>query len=92
MAEKYLKMFKVLSHQGYANQKMLRYILHPSEWIRPKVLENWQGCGGRRIFFSSLVEVQTCTTSLEINLTFSQNTWNSSTSKSRYTTPEHIPK
>ena len=39
-----------------------------------------------------LVEVQTCTTTLETNLSVSQKTGNSSTSRCSYTTPEHIPK
>ena len=39
-----------------------------------------------------LVGVQTCTTTLEINLAVSQKTGNSSTSRPSYTTPGHIPK
>ena len=39
---------------------------------------------------SLLVEVQTCTKTLEIDLVVSQKTGNSSTSRSNYTTPGHI--
>jgi hypothetical protein len=39
-----------------------------------------------------LVGVQTCTTSLEINLAVSQKTANSSTSRPSYITPGNIPK
>ena len=38
------------------------------------------------------VGMQTCTTTLEINLVVSQKTGNSSTSRASYTTPGHIPK
>ena len=41
-----------------------------------------------------LVGVQTCTTTLEINLAsfFFQKSWNSSTSTPSYITPRHMPK
>jgi hypothetical protein len=42
--------------------------------------------------FLLLVGVETCTTTLEINLVVSQKTGNSSTSRPIYTTPGHIPK
>ena len=38
-----------------------------------------------------LVRVQTCTATLEINMVVSQKIWNSSTSKSNYTTPKDTP-
>jgi hypothetical protein len=50
----------------------------------------WWTC--ERITLALLMEVQTCTTTLEMNLAVSQNIRNSSTSRPNSTTPGHVPK
>jgi hypothetical protein len=50
------------------------------------------GCGERGALPPLMVRVQSCPTTLEINLVVSQKIQNSSTSRPSYTTPGHVPK
>ena len=84
-------MFKVLSHQGNANQCNSEDAVNPSEWLRSKPQEiAHAGKGveqGKYIFIPS-----GSTTTLKTNLVVSQKTGNSSSLIPTYTTPGHIPK
>ena len=88
------EMFNILSHQGNPNQNDSDSSLHTPEWLRsstqgtPYAGKMWS----KGNTLSLVVWVQTCTTTLETNLEVSQKIEYSSTSKSCYTTPGHIPK
>jgi hypothetical protein len=91
MAEKQLKNFSAFfSHQGNANQNDL----HPSQWLRSKSQETAHA--GKDVehgeHSSTDRAVQTCTTTLEINLAVSHKIGNASSYKPSHTTPVHIPK
>jgi hypothetical protein len=84
-------MFKVLSHQGNANQTTLRFYLTPIRIAKTKQQQMLARVWSKENTPPLLVGEQTCTTTLEINLVVSQKIGNSSTSRPTYTTPGHIP-
>ena len=86
---------KPFNHEGNTNQVNWGSILYPSDWLRSKTQETAHASEEMwsKANTSSLQRgMQTFATTVENNFVASQKTGNSSTSRSCYTTPEHIPK
>jgi hypothetical protein len=89
------EMINILSHQGNANQNNSEVPsdTHQNSWDQKlkgqlRLARIWSKGETPPL----LVGMQTCTTTLEINLIFSQKIGSNSTSRPSYTTPGHRPK
>jgi len=76
-------MFSILSHQENENQNNSEVPCYPHQEVAHADQDIEQ------VGVSSFpVGVQTCTNTLEVNLAVPQKTWNNSTFRPRYTTPD----
>jgi hypothetical protein len=94
MAEKHLKMFNILSHQGNVNQNNPEFLPHTSQNGKNKKLR-WQQMLAsiwRKRNTPPLLGLQAGTTTLEINLEVPQKIGHCIIRGLSYTTPGHIPK
>jgi hypothetical protein len=84
-------MCNVFSHQGNANSEILPYTHQNAcdQTLNGQCMLDRGWINGNT---HPVVVVQTCTTTLEINLVNSMNTGSNYTSRSSYPTPGHISK
>jgi hypothetical protein len=96
MAEKHIKMFTIISHQGNTNEndpEILPYTNLNGKDQKLKLQHMLARMGRKRNATPFLVGLQTGTNTLEINLVIPQEIRNSGcTRRPSYSTPGHISK